>query len=138
MCVQDFRGCVQVLGSPYHSPSACETRLLWGLRGFTRQPENSKRAHFRAPALQTPPFGAPPFGLRPSGHHLSGPPFMHKPETAKNRSGPKVVWAKTGLGQKWSTKSGRANERAKVVFAELQRHLPKSPRVQCVSEKQSK
>ena len=31
----------------------------WGLlrsrRGFTRQPENSKRAHFRAPALQTPP-----------------------------------------------------------------------------------
>ena len=23
--------------------------------GFTRQPENSKRAHFRAPALQTPP-----------------------------------------------------------------------------------
>ena len=24
-------------------------------RGFTRQPENSKRAHFTAPALQTPP-----------------------------------------------------------------------------------
>ena len=28
---------------------------LWGRRGFTRQPENSKRAHFRSPALQTPP-----------------------------------------------------------------------------------
>ena len=28
---------------------------LWGRRGFTRQPENSKRAHFRAPALHTPP-----------------------------------------------------------------------------------
>ena len=26
-----------------------------GRRGFTRQPENSKRAHSRAPALQTPP-----------------------------------------------------------------------------------
>ena len=26
----------------------------WGRRGFTRQPENSKRAHFRAPALQKP------------------------------------------------------------------------------------
>ena len=33
---------------------------LWG-RGFTRQPENSKRAHLRAPALQTPPkFQGPP------------------------------------------------------------------------------
>ena len=31
---------------------------LWpppGPRGFTRQPENSKRAHLRVPALQTPP-----------------------------------------------------------------------------------
>ena len=26
-----------------------------GRRGFTRQPENSKRAHLSAPALQTPP-----------------------------------------------------------------------------------
>ena len=26
-----------------------------GRRGFTRQPENSKRAHLRVPALQTPP-----------------------------------------------------------------------------------
>ena len=30
-------------------------RWLWGIRGFTRQPENSQRAHFRPPALQTPP-----------------------------------------------------------------------------------
>ena len=29
--------------------------MLRGRRGFTRQPENSKRAHFREPALQTPP-----------------------------------------------------------------------------------
>ena len=28
---------------------------LWGRRGFTRQPENSKRAHLSAPAVQTPP-----------------------------------------------------------------------------------
>ena len=30
-------------------------RRLRGRRGFTRQPENSKRAHLSAPALQTPP-----------------------------------------------------------------------------------
>ena len=30
-------------------------RRLWGRRCFTRQPENSKRAHLRVPALQTPP-----------------------------------------------------------------------------------
>ena len=30
-------------------------RRLWGRWGFTRQPENSKRAHLTAPALQTPP-----------------------------------------------------------------------------------
>ena len=29
-----------------------ELARLWGRRGLTRQPENSKRAHFRAPALQ--------------------------------------------------------------------------------------
>ena len=32
-----------------------KTRRLRGRRGFTRQPENSKRAHLSAPALQTPP-----------------------------------------------------------------------------------
>ena len=30
-------------------------RRLSGRWGFTRQPENSKRAHLRVPALQTPP-----------------------------------------------------------------------------------
>ena len=35
--------------------SVCCCVLVWGRRGFTRQPENSKRAHFRTPALQTPP-----------------------------------------------------------------------------------
>ena len=34
-----------------HTPTQTHTRLL-GRRGFTRQPENSQRAHFRAPALQ--------------------------------------------------------------------------------------
>ena len=34
---------------------SCEALRLRGRRGFTRQPENSKRAHFRVPALQTPP-----------------------------------------------------------------------------------
>ena len=33
----------------------CETPAVWGRRGFTRQPENSKRAHLRVPAFQTPP-----------------------------------------------------------------------------------
>ena len=31
-------------------------RRLWGRRGFTRQPENSKRAHLSVPAHQTPPI----------------------------------------------------------------------------------
>ena len=72
----------------------------------TRQPENSKRAHFTAPALQTPPkfhertprerkkkencggkrekktrnFGLPTLsGLHPSGLHPSGPPPFGAP-----------------------------------------------------------
>ena len=79
---------------------------LRGRRGFTRQPENSKRAHSRVPALQTPPkfpredtqrdrksengagvgkkremlgpppFGAPPFGAHLLGPHASGPDFF--------------------------------------------------------------
>ena len=32
-----------------------KARRLRGRRGFTGQPENSKGAHFRSPALQTPP-----------------------------------------------------------------------------------
>ena len=34
---------------------SCETPAARSRRGFTRQPENSKRAHLTAPALQTPP-----------------------------------------------------------------------------------
>ena len=30
----------------------CQSSCLWGRRGFTRQPENSKRAHLRVPAFQ--------------------------------------------------------------------------------------
>ena len=43
MCTMGLSGC------------HVKPRRLQGRRGFTRQPENSKRAHFRAPALQTPP-----------------------------------------------------------------------------------
>ena len=73
-------------------------------RGFTRQPENSKRRHLRAPALQKPPqlhertpkrrkkerklwrerqkarnFGLPPFGLPP----FAAPPFGEFYKTAR-------------------------------------------------------
>ena len=68
---------------------------LRGRRGFTRQPENSKRAHLSAPALQTPPkvhektpregrkerilrkkarkFGPPTLWAPPFGPHPLGP-----------------------------------------------------------------
>ena len=42
--------CVGVCGPPFRTPGR-----LWGRLGFTRQPEKSKRAQLRAPALQTPP-----------------------------------------------------------------------------------
>ena len=82
-------------------------RRLRGRRCFTRQPKNSKRAHFTAPAIQTPPkfhekhperhrnsetvagkgkkkseiLGPPPFGAPPfRGPTLSGPhPFGAPP-----------------------------------------------------------
>ena len=41
--------------SPCLSGCRLKPRPLRGRRGFTRQPENSKRVHFRVPALQTPP-----------------------------------------------------------------------------------
>ena len=82
-------------------------------RGFTRQPENSKRAHFRAPALQTPPkfhektakrakkgmkivagegkkkgaprhLRGPSEGAHPSGPHSSG----HRSGPSPTRIGP--------------------------------------------------
>ena len=42
-------------------------RRLWGLRGFTRQPEKSKRAHFREEKKKREILGLPPFGAAPSG-----------------------------------------------------------------------
>ena len=85
---------VWALGLSCETPAAPPDRAA-GAR--TRQPENSKRAHFRAPALQTPPkfhektpretqrernggekgkkkreiLGPPPFGAPPFG----APPF---------------------------------------------------------------
>ena len=85
---------------------------VFGRRGFTQQPENSKRAHLCAPALQTPPkftrrpprdreermefpagekkkreiLGPPPFGPNPFG---SPPP--DPPTTTKN-NWPNAVW----------------------------------------------
>ena len=49
--------------------------FLRGRRGFTRQPENSKRAHFRPPALQTPPkfHGTTPKRGRKNENCLRGP-----------------------------------------------------------------
>ena len=52
--------CLVASGAPDHPTPDLPLRwtlhrTLRGRRGFTRQPENSKRAHFRAPALQTPP-----------------------------------------------------------------------------------
>ena len=85
MCTFGLSGCRVIL------------RRLWGRRGFTRQPENSKRAHFRPRRFKTPPkfhertpkrgkkerkmvagegkknakFGVP----HPSGPYPSGPTF---------------------------------------------------------------
>ena len=42
-------------GSEWGSEGWRAQNFALSRRGFTRQPENSKRAHFRAPALQTPP-----------------------------------------------------------------------------------
>ena len=55
-------------GLPSADPSP---RRLWGCRGFTRQPENSKRAH-----LRVPPFGAPPFGDPPRDPSAGQPKIL--------------------------------------------------------------
>ena len=95
--------------------SACRAREgPRGRRGFTRQPENSKRAHLSAPALQTPKFrergqqerekrmktvagrgtkkreilGPHPSGPRPWGPH----PLWSKNSTSKN-------WPKSKLAE---------------------------------------
>ena len=55
--------------------SHCRAR---GRRGFTRQPENSKRAHMSAPALQTPPK------FHEKEREILGP--HHLPTTRPHRS----------------------------------------------------
>ena len=82
-------------------------------RGFTRQPENSKRAHFRAPALQTPleegrmkengsgkrknksakfwathPLGPHPAEHHPAGPHPAGPHLAGSHPAGSHPSGP--------------------------------------------------
>ena len=60
-------------GASHDSPRACvKPRRLWGCRGFTRQPENSKREHFRAPAFEK--------------HHQNSTK-RHPRETQKERNG---------------------------------------------------
>ena len=51
-----LRRTAQNFALSYPSPASEPRRpVWWGRRGLTRQPENSKRAHLSAPALQTPP-----------------------------------------------------------------------------------
>ena len=93
---------IWALGLSCETPAAPPDRAA-GAR--TRQPENSKRAHFRAPALQTPPkfnertprerkkkencggggkkkreiLGPPPFWAPPRGPPFGAPPFGAPP-----------------------------------------------------------
>ena len=89
--------------------------------GFTRQPENSKRAHFRAPAFKSTtkmPREDPPrergkneisggrekkkreiLGSPPSGPHHSGPPTTHHSHNEHPTSPPKKKMAKCGLAK---------------------------------------
>ena len=112
-----------VLGLSCASPGG---PVWWGRRGFTRQPENSKRAHLRALALQTPPkfhektprerrkneisggreqkkreiLGPPPSGPPPSVPHPSGLPPLWAPTPSGPhpfRLPPKTKLAKCGL-----------------------------------------
>ena len=101
-----------------------------GRRGSTRQPENSKRAHLSAPALQTPPKfhektnkrgrmktvagegkksakfwashpSAPPLFLC-LGLHLSGPyPLWSKNSTSKNWPKSKLAEVENGRSRNW-------------------------------------
>ena len=84
------------------------------LRGFTRRPKNSKRAHFRAPTCQTPPkfhektprerrkerilrrerekkakfWATHPSGPHPLGPHPSGPHSLGPNPSGPQPSGP--------------------------------------------------
>ena len=118
--------CSRFLASPPDPPSAGPP-FPWTAQNFalsflspagarTRQPENSKRAHFRAPALQTTPkfhartprerkkkencggrgkkkreiLGPPPFGAPPFGW---APPFWAPPFWAPPYWAPPLFWA---------------------------------------------
>ena len=99
--------------------SGCRVKpqRLRGRMGFTRQPENSKRAHLSAPTLQTPPkfhektpereeknefcggrgkkkreiLGLPPFGPPPFGPHPSGPHWIWAPGLLKKTNQLKIT-----------------------------------------------
>ena len=106
---------------------ALELSMKGDRRGFTRQPENSKRAHFRAglrkhhqnstrrhperdkksengagegkkqEILGLPPFGAPPFGAPPG----LGPTFGAMTHTRSRIGLARIGLAKIGFGQMW-------------------------------------
>ena len=86
-----------------------------GRWGFTRQPENSKREHVRAPALQTPPniHEKTPRERKKElqAPHPSGPDFFcvwapffgaHMTHTQIEMDWPKLVWPKlAGAKTRW-------------------------------------
>ena len=97
---------------PDRPPTNRPPPWLWGRRGFTRQIENSKRAHLRVPALQkhhqsftrTPPregrkkencgWTPPPHpsGPQPSKLPLRGPPDHLPPEPAPHPTLKTKIW----------------------------------------------
>ena len=111
-------------------------RRAWlrGRRGFTRQPENSKRAHLTPPALQTPPkftrrppekdkksingagegkkksakFWAPPPFRAPTlrAPHLSGLPPFGAPTLRDCETTKTRILAQNGLAQNGLAKNG--------------------------------
>ena len=110
--------------------SSCRVKpqRLLGRRGFIRQPENSKRAHFRALVLQTTPkFHEGPPREEERKKHVAGegkkarnfaPPTLLGPTLrgttlrGTNRKQPK-----SGLGQKWSGHKCGEMSGTKVVWA---------------------
>ena len=99
---------VWALGLSCETPAAPPDRAA-GAR--TRQPENSKRAHLRVPALQTPPKFHEKDQKR--GIHFSGfVPLPSGPHHDTKNIGEKIGLAKIGLakigfGQNWSNQDGQ-------------------------------
>ena len=121
----------------------------------TRQPENSKRAHFKAPALQTPPkfhksqenekkencggrrekreilgpppFGAPPFGAPPFGAPPFGAPPFGAPLSLGLGLHPSGAPHCVKIQQLAEVEFGRSRNWPKVELAELEKKSwPKS------------